>query len=162
LRQWNAAGNRMPTYQWKHRPIRGHTLRVLPTSCQFLIVRTDQDQSVSGNLPRPSGLRPRDARCHSPPGDSEGMDGRGMGRSKTARARECGNQHQHIQRSRQRNNVRAGMRTYANRTQRSRRTNDHERSGYINRIEWNHPASCQAGRHRTDTPPNRITKLAVR
>jgi hypothetical protein len=56
-----------------------------PVLRRFLIVRTDQDLSVSGNLPRPFGLRPRDARCHSPPGDSEGMDGRGMWRTRTAR-----------------------------------------------------------------------------
>jgi hypothetical protein len=43
----------MPTYRWKHRSIRGHTLRVLPTFCQFLVVRTDQDQAAPGAFPRP-------------------------------------------------------------------------------------------------------------
>jgi hypothetical protein len=47
--------------------MRGHTLRGPLTFCQLLIARTDQDQSASGNSPRPSDLRSSGRTNASPP-----------------------------------------------------------------------------------------------
>jgi hypothetical protein len=158
----------MPKKPSKHTKLREGTGHPLPVLCRFRIVRTDQDQSVSGNLPRPSGLRPRDARCHSPPGDSEGMDGRGMWRTRTARGLQP-----RIPCPRHMVCTRADPMVAAK--------HHHVTGRYINRVaghaaEPNRQVSCPAGRwarrriepssalsgRTPGTPPNRTVKRAVR